>query len=523
MDNNTCTVNHTCNKLTGLCSFDIKDEDGDDVPCTKDCNDTDNSVGPSRPWFRDEDGDGHGVSSERRFACEQPDGFSGNKGDCDDTDNRIFPGALRYDRCPGPRLFPQADRVSNFSNTGDKYGQGLAIHNRTIVVGVSGFMMDVGALHILIQRDTLGAPFMTETWDEVHILLSPNATIGDFMGTDVDIHEDTIVAGGSTNRAWVFVRSNASDLASTWNQQTILLPSLNSTTGFGNHVAIAGDTIAVAARASGIVYVFARSGDVWSEVQILLNPTVSSANETEMTQFGSALDISDDGTTLIVGGFNRTQFLLTGNTSDLTSHVFVFERNASDLFDHTATLSDPSPTFFEFLRASFESVLAGSEIAIDKNNTIAALVEFKDLGDKELVGSVLIFVRDPPLSSDWIVEQELFASDAREGDSTIITTVGSVAISGNTVIRGVPEADTSRTSSTSCGAAYIYQRNGQDWSESQRLFPPNCTEADAYGRSAAVREGLTNSVLLVGDEAFNGVATTEGAVFLYACDRDDVC
>lgn len=44
-------------------------------------------------WYRDADGDGLGTGAEKAERCEQPDGYSSTKGDCDDEDPDIHSGA----------------------------------------------------------------------------------------------------------------------------------------------------------------------------------------------------------------------------------------------------------------------------------------------------------------------------------------------------------------------------------------------------------------------------------------------
>jgi len=44
-------------------------------------------------WFRDSDGDGFGNDEDTEEACEQPDGYVDQGGDCDDTRSFIHPGA----------------------------------------------------------------------------------------------------------------------------------------------------------------------------------------------------------------------------------------------------------------------------------------------------------------------------------------------------------------------------------------------------------------------------------------------
>lgn len=64
--------------------------------CDEKDNDCDGEVdesGDDFTFYRDEDGDGYGVSDSTTTACSTPDGYAEKSGDCDDSDDEIHPGA----------------------------------------------------------------------------------------------------------------------------------------------------------------------------------------------------------------------------------------------------------------------------------------------------------------------------------------------------------------------------------------------------------------------------------------------
>jgi len=69
-----------------------KDQDGDGVPFTSDCDDDDAEVGEEREWSVDQDGDGF-AGAELVVSCRRPSGATEQLGDCDDANPLAFPGA----------------------------------------------------------------------------------------------------------------------------------------------------------------------------------------------------------------------------------------------------------------------------------------------------------------------------------------------------------------------------------------------------------------------------------------------
>lgn len=114
-------------------------------------------------------------------------------------------------------------------------------------------------------------------------------------------------------------------------------------------------------------------------------------------------------------------------------------------------------------------------------------------------GSAYVFVFSQGL---WAEQQKLVASDAAATDVFGV----SVAISGDTLVVGAEgKADDS-------GAAYIFTRSNNVWTEQLKLVPADVAVGDDFGGAVDI-EGDTLAVASEGDDD-NG--TISGSVFVYA-------
>ncbi len=106
----------------------IVDADGDGVPASEDCDDTDPSVGAATTWYADEDGDGYGNDDRTVLACEAPDGFVSVGGDCRGRDRNVYPGAPEWCNGYDDDCDDEVDEDARdaetfyFDNDGDGYG-----------------------------------------------------------------------------------------------------------------------------------------------------------------------------------------------------------------------------------------------------------------------------------------------------------------------------------------------------------------------------------------------------------------
>ncbi|MGE4072909.1 MAG: hypothetical protein AB7E72_17215 [Lysobacterales bacterium] len=151
-----------------------------------------------------------------------------------------------------------------------------------------------------------------------------------------------------------------------WIYHSTLDVSLSSGSNFGVRTLMRGDRLLVTANAEqstlGWAYEFERAGNgataVWSQRQ-RFRPTSQSGAGTS-SSFGSALALTDDGLSLLVGAPNERPV----NGGAIIGAVFAFERNSAGNWQQIQRFSNTSPALTS---SSF-----GSALAIDGSYALVA-------------------------------------------------------------------------------------------------------------------------------------------------------
>jgi hypothetical protein len=320
-------------------------------------------------------------------------------------------------------------------------------------------------------------------------LTASDASVSDALGSAVAIEGDTAVVGAenenfgplsNSGAAYVFVRVDDQ-----WVEQAKLLaPAPLNDDRFGHSVAISGDTIVVGAygddnvgpsSSSGSAFVFTRSGDTWS-----LQAQLTASDAASGDQFGWSVAI--EGDTALVGAITDDAPLFNSGS------VYVYTRSGSVWTEQTQLTAGDADTSDAF---GFSVDLEGDTAAIGayfENSTRGAVYVFTGSG------------------ATWTEQDKLVPTD-----SALSQQFGSsVILSGDRLIAGAPgDAEIA----TNAGAAYIFERTGGAWSQTEKLLDPTGAANDFFGLSVA----LENDVAVVGvardDDACPGCDSGSVRVF----------
>jgi FG-GAP repeat protein len=369
----------------------------------------------------------------------------------------------------------------------------------------------------------------------------------------------------NSGAVYVFVRRGA-----TWVQQAYVKASnAGQSDLFGMNVAVSadGNTMAVSApwersAATGIngdqsddslpqagaVYVFTRSGDSWSQQAYVKasNTGRRPAGEGDLLadgdQFGFSLTLSGDGNTMAAGattedsaatGINGDQtndsaqsagavyvFARTGNTWTQQAYLKGSNTEAADLFGYDVSLSHDGNTL---AAAGYDEDGPGRSVNADQGNGVNGS------------GAIYVFSR---AATAWRQDAYLKGSRSEGNDalgfSVAISADGSTIVAGagdeSCLVGGINPQGCDKdkpadASGGSAGAAYIWGRNGNTWTEQAFVKASNPDLQDLFGASVAVSGD--GSTVLVGaameDSRARGIngeqqddsATESGAAYLF--------
>jgi len=342
---------------------------------------------------------------------------------------------------------------------------------------------------------------------------------GDVFGLSVGLFKDTLVVGavyedssattvnGEANEAssdsgaaYVYSRHGG-----TWQQDAYLKPTDTSPQDyFGTSVAIWEDTIVVGAThddvinlattptRSGVVYVFVRKQGDWVFQQRL---TPSSGNPGDLFGYHVALE----GDTLVVAAA----------ADGGAGAAYVYTRSG-DTWTEQQKLKPSKPQ---------TNAMFGSNVAVFAD-TIAVGAQNDATGARD-GGAAYVFVKR---GGSWAEQQQILPSSPQASASFGYV----LALYGERLIVGAPRvASILSFAQVASGEAFVFERSGERWAETQQLKAAVARTSDSFGASV----GITANAIVVGaggDASGGGglyadptseAAPYTGAAYLFALDR----
>ncbi|WOI22352.1 hypothetical protein [Nonlabens ulvanivorans] len=302
-----------------------------------------------------------------------------------------------------------------------------------------------------------------------------------------------------------------------------------------NATGINGDQADNSISGSGAVYIFSRTGSVWTQ-QVY----IKASNTGNADKFGNGVSLSLDGHTLAVGAINEDSSATgingdqTDNASFNSGAVYIFLRTGS-IWTQQAYIKASNTGNFDGFGGSVDLSSDGSTLAIgaireDSNATgVNGNETDNSLGSP---GAAYIFVRT---GTTWTQEAYIKASNttanANFGNSISLSNDGSTLAVGaskeDTLSSGINSTET-LNGQTDSGATYIYKRTGINWAQEAYIKANNSNANDEFGYSVSLsgdgnylavgaRNEDSNATGINGDQA-NDLSINSGAVYIYTAN-----
>ncbi|QIE59884.1 integrin [Rasiella rasia] len=486
-----------------------------------------------------------------------------------------------------PPVFTMSSSIDyvKASNTGsdDLFGYSVSIsdNNETIAVsavtedsnttGINGNQADnsatnSGAVYIFTR--------VGNVWAQQAYIKASNAEANDLFGFNLSlsgdgntltvgaINEDSNAVGINGNQSdnsainsgavYVFTRTG-----NVWTQQAYIKAS-NTDAGdqFGRNISCSsdGNTLAVGVfnedsnavgingnqtdnseTGSGAVYIFTRTGNVWTQQAYI------KASNTDLADgFGNAVSLSNSGNTLGVGAINENSNAVgvdgdqNNNTATNSGAVYIFTRTGNVWTQQAYIKASNTDSDDQFGRNIFisgdGSTLLASAPYEDSNSTG---INGGQLDNSSIdSGAVYVFSYTGVV---WAQQAYIKASNTDAGDQFGWNV--SSSDNGDRIAIGAYNEDSNATgingnqtdnSSNNAGSMFVFSRDEGVWTQQAYIKASNTEANERYVESAAISSDGnmiivgavyedSNATGINGDQT-NNAANNSGAVYLYTAN-----
>ncbi len=303
-------------------------------------------------------------------------------------------------------------------------------------------------------------------------LSSKNGKMIGGLSCAISADGNTAVAGG-TDGARVYIRSGLA-----WALQGSLIYGTgeSGSSGQGKSVSMSddGNTIAVGGWLDnsqiGAVWIFTRSGSVWSQQGLKL---VGTGVVGSIARQGRAVKLSGDGNTLAFGG---------PEDNSQIGAVWIFTRFGSTWSQQGSKLVGTENTGTSYQGVSLALSTDGNILAVGGS------------ADNSAAGAVWIFNRT---SSVWSQQGSKIIASGAIGNSNFGFSV-SLSGDGGTLLVGAPLDDSAK------GAAYIFQPLNGSWTQQVKYEKPSgAAQPAGMGSAVALSSQGTHAIVGAFTDNFN--------------------
>ncbi|MDF9794987.1 gliding motility-associated-like protein [Catalinimonas alkaloidigena] len=295
----------------------------------------------------------------------------------------------------------------------------------------------------------------------------------------------------------------------------------------GNYAITGANNDATNGTGSGAAYIFKKDGEKWSFHTKLLAP-----DGVQGDSFGEAVSIY--GNFAIVGASfdddlgsrSGSAYIFYRDMGEWRFHskIHASEGKADEMFGNSVSIHGNYALIGSKEGAAYVFVLQGDNwiqqaklTNPDDNIWAARFGSFVSLDQNYAIVSAYRENEDSGAAyifarngEQWTFQAKLTASDASEGASFGI----SVSIEDPYVVIGAFRDD---NTAENAGAAYIFLRNGEDWIQQKKIISPDGDKNDWFG----VGISISGNYLLVGADRDSELAYKAGAAYLYHREGSD--
>jgi hypothetical protein len=386
----------------------------------------------------------------------------------------------------------QTAKLTASAGAAQHFGYSVSISGNTIVAGAfppADSDSSQAAACVFVEPGS-GWTNMTQS----ATLSVSEETASGLQGYSVSISGDTVVVGaadttvgGNANQGAAFVFAEP---ASGWADmtQTAELTASDGATNysFGYSVSISGDTI-VATGTGSAAYVFTEPASGWANM-------TQTAELTTSTGSNGFISVAISGSTVVGGSVNVP--LAGASVFEGAAYVFSEPGSGWANMTQTAELTESDGTSSDFL---------GVSVAISGNTIVAGS---DSRGGKEHRVSC-VFSEPAAGWTDMTQTAELTAARTASDGPPYDDFGASVAISGNTLVLGSPDATVDNN--TEQGAAYVFIESGSGSTEVAELTASDGAAFDHFGISVSI----SGDTIVVTTVPVNPTVDT-GAAYVFA-------